>query len=109
MWSAYQPLTSSLNPWFSISHRWWPKPTARSVDTGWTGSVVTQIQALVGGSSLPSSCRFTEYVSRERMMRTGEYGPVARREDPENPTTNIFGTGRNPPAEGRWRTGRPHP
>src|ERR1035438_66206 len=71
MWSACQPLTSSLNPKFSISQRWWPKPTARSVETDWTGSVVTQIQSLVFSSSLPSSCRRTEYVSRERKTRTG--------------------------------------
>ena len=34
-------------------------------------SVVTQIQSLMSGSFLPSSCRFTECVSRERMTRTG--------------------------------------
>src|ERR1035437_1773133 len=43
-----------LKPWFSMSHRWCPKPTARSTGTRPDGSVVTHTQSLVWNSSFLS-------------------------------------------------------
>ena len=46
---------------------------ARPVGTACCGSVVTHIQSLVSVSTLPSICRRTVRVSRERMTRTGTF------------------------------------
>jgi hypothetical protein len=55
MWWECHPLTSSLNPRFPISQRWWPRAQVRPVETYCSGIVVTHIQSLVSVSSLPLS------------------------------------------------------